>query len=189
MLICQGHNWPAGQLDRRWQTQNPNKHKHKFNHPTTRPTLNNNNKRQTTNSYIAKAGTPEADGAAGASTNPLNRLSSLLRGHKAAADRISVEGVGDDAVERAALLMDGFSAREIAKFAASVQAAVYGSARPVLTPELFQRVLDYKLREHAARRAFVLGHHGTGEAPPAAAGGGAGGGGSGGGGGGGSAAA
>lgn len=66
--------------------------------------------------------------------------------------------------------MDGFSAREIAKFAASVQAAVYGGAEAVLTPQLFQKVLDYKLKEHAARRAFVLGHHGTGDSPAAAAG-------------------
>jgi ATPase family AAA domain-containing protein 3A/B len=80
-----------------------------------------------------------------------------------------VEGVDEALLQRAAAAMDGFSAREIAKFAASVQAAVYGSERPVLTAALFDKVLQYKLHEHAARRAFVLGHHGTGDAAPAPA--------------------
>lgn len=40
------------------------------------------------------------------------------------------------------------------------------------TPHQKHQVLDYKLHEHAARRAFVLGHHGTGDSPAAAAGGG-----------------
>jgi ATPase family AAA domain-containing protein 3A/B len=77
-----------------------------------------------------------------------------------------VRGVDDALLQAAAAAMEGFSAREIAKFAASVQAAVYGAPEPVLTRELFGKVLDYKLKEHAARRAFVLGHHGTGDSAP-----------------------
>jgi hypothetical protein len=114
--------------------------------------------------YIAKAGT--ADGAeAGTSEagGPFARLSAFLRGRKASADRIEVRGIDDGLLNAAAAAMDGFSAREIAKFAASVQAAVYGSPEPVLNRELFARVLEYKLKEHAARKAFVLGHHGAGE--------------------------
>ncbi|GBF92094.1 hypothetical protein Rsub_04441 [Raphidocelis subcapitata] len=118
--------------------------------------------------YIVRAGTAEGE-AGTAPPGPLQRLSSLLRGRKSEADRIEVRGVGAPQFSEAAAAMEGFSAREIAKFAASVQAAVYGAPEPVLTPELFRRVLDHKLREHAARRAFVVGHHGTGDS---AAGGG-----------------
>eukprot|EP00882_Tetradesmus_deserticola_P029047 GHRQ01032441.1.p2 GENE.GHRQ01032441.1~~GHRQ01032441.1.p2 ORF type:complete len:131 (+),score=76.71 GHRQ01032441.1:75-467(+) len=92
------------------------------------------------------------------------RLSMMLRGRKLAADRIAV-GPGVDAalLDEAAAQMEGFSGREIAKFMASVQAAVYGSAQAVLTPEIFRRVLQAKLQEHAARKSFVLGHHGAGD--------------------------
>jgi ATPase family AAA domain-containing protein 3A/B len=38
----------------------------------------------------------------------------------------------------AASRMEGFSGREIAKFMASVQAAVYGSQAAVLTPDIFK---------------------------------------------------
>lgn len=63
----------------------------------------------------------------------------LLRGRKLAADRISVDaGVDDALLSSAAAAMEGFSGREIAKFMASVQAAVYGSPQPVLTPEIFK---------------------------------------------------
>ena len=34
------------------------------------------------------------------------------------------------------------------------QAAVYGSREAALTPEIFQRVLRMKLREHEQRKAF-----------------------------------
>jgi ATPase family AAA domain-containing protein 3A/B len=37
---------------------------------------------------------------------------------------------------------------------AAVQAAVYGSASPVLTPELWSTVLQRKLYEHSERKAF-----------------------------------
>ncbi|KAI8463565.1 MAG: hypothetical protein J3K34DRAFT_526885 [Monoraphidium minutum] len=114
--------------------------------------------------YITKAGTAEGEAGAGAG-GPLQRLGAALRGRKGGADRIEVKGVDEPALARAASEMEGFSAREIAKFVASVQAAVYGSAETVLTRELFDKVLAYKLKEHAARRAFVLGHHGTGDSP------------------------
>lgn len=67
------------------------------------------------------------------------RLSMMLRGRKLAADRIAVDaGVSQALLDDAARQMEGFSGREIAKFMASVQAAVYGSAQAVLTPEIFK---------------------------------------------------
>jgi hypothetical protein len=63
----------------------------------------------------------------------------MLRGRKLAADRITVDpGVDEALLAAAAARMEGFSGREIAKFMASVQAAVYGSPQPVLTPEIFR---------------------------------------------------
>lgn len=53
------------------------------------------------------------------------------------------------------------SGRELAKFMAAVQAAVYGSQESVLTPQIWQSVLQRKLYEHQERKAFRLGHHGT----------------------------
>ena len=53
--------------------------------------------------------------------------------------------------------------RELAKFMAAVQAAVYGSHEAVLTPEIFQSVLGRKMVEHEERKQFKLGHHGTGD--------------------------
>lgn len=44
--------------------------------------------------------------------------------------------------------------REIAKFMAAVQAAVYGSHEPTLTPEIWESVLARKLHEHQERAAF-----------------------------------
>jgi hypothetical protein len=67
------------------------------------------------------------------------RLSMMLRGRKLAADRIALAaGVDQALLDEAARKMDGFSGREIAKFMASVQAAVYGSAQAVLTPDIFR---------------------------------------------------
>ncbi len=44
--------------------------------------------------------------------------------------------------------------REIAKFMAAVQASVYGAAEPVLTPHIWNSVLERKLYEHQERKAF-----------------------------------
>jgi ATPase family AAA domain-containing protein 3A/B len=46
--------------------------------------------------------------------------------------------VDESLLDEAARAMEGFSGREIAKFMASVQAGVYGSAQATLTPELFR---------------------------------------------------
>lgn len=63
----------------------------------------------------------------------------LLRGRKVSADTIAVDaGVNQQLLESAAAKMAGFSGREIAKFMASVQAAVYGSQAGRLTPEIFK---------------------------------------------------
>lgn len=114
--------------------------------------------------YIRKAGTEQGEAGAGKSRSVWDRFQSLLRGRKAAADEITVDSeVDDKLIGEAAREMSGFSAREIAKCMASMQAAVYGSAEPRLTRDLFRQVLDHKLKEHAARRSFLLGHHGTGD--------------------------
>lgn len=68
-----------------------------------------------------------------------HKLSMMLRGRKLSADRITVDaGVNQQLLEAAAKRMEGFSGREIAKFMASVQAAVYGTAAGSLTPEIFK---------------------------------------------------
>ncbi len=110
--------------------------------------------------YIVQAGSAGgAEGGAGAAAGVGERVGALLRGRKADTDTIEVRGVDERVLEEAASAMEGFSGREIAKFMASVQAAVYGSAQAVLTPELFREVLAHKLHEHRQRQAFVLGHH------------------------------
>eukprot|EP00877_Chromochloris_zofingiensis_P015243 jgi/Chrzof1/9973/Cz04g22140.t1 len=112
--------------------------------------------------YIAKAGTTEGEAGAGTETGLWGRLQALLRGRKVAADKIEIRGVDQATLMEAAEIMEGFSGREIAKFMASVQAAVYGSPEAALTPEIFRQVLQHKLQEHAARQSFQLGHHATG---------------------------
>lgn len=47
--------------------------------------------------------------------------------------------------------------RELAKFMASVQAAVYGTRDATLTPELFMQVLKFKIQEHQRRENFRSG--------------------------------
>lgn len=81
----------------------------------------------------------QGEAGSGKSSGIGHRVQMLLRGRKLAADRISVDaGVDDALLSSAAAAMEGFSGREIAKFMASVQAAVYGSPQPVLTPEIFK---------------------------------------------------
>ena len=81
----------------------------------------------------------QGEAGAGKSRNVWDRFQSLLRGRKAAADEITVDPeVDDKLVGEAAKEMSGFSAREIAKCMASMQAAVYGSAEPRLTRDLFR---------------------------------------------------
>jgi ATPase family AAA domain-containing protein 3A/B len=119
--------------------------------------------------YVTRAGESGAGGAAGGPPPSLGeRLRSLVRGRKSAADAIAVSPpdlLREDGalVKESARLMEGFSAREIAKFAASVQAAVYGGRAAQCDESLVRKVLQHKLDEHKARAAFVLGHHGAGE--------------------------
>eukprot|EP01025_Chloroclados_australasicus_P012106 TRINITY_DN1551_c0_g1_i6.p1 TRINITY_DN1551_c0_g1~~TRINITY_DN1551_c0_g1_i6.p1 ORF type:complete len:596 (-),score=82.61 TRINITY_DN1551_c0_g1_i6:458-2245(-) len=68
--------------------------------------------------------------------------------------KLSVQGVGDEQLWEAARKTDGFSARELAKLMASVQASVYGSHELVLTPDIFYNVLTHKIEEHAQRKQF-----------------------------------
>ncbi|KDD71649.1 hypothetical protein H632_c4628p0 [Helicosporidium sp. ATCC 50920] len=98
--------------------------------------------------YILAAGT-------GRGVGMLARLAAFMRGRKAVESAILVQGVGAADLARAAKRMEGFSGRELAKFMASVQAAVFGAKDATLTRELFDRVVDLKVREHAARKAFV----------------------------------
>jgi ATPase family AAA domain-containing protein 3A/B len=109
--------------------------------------------------YITKAGTAEGGAGAGSGGGLKQRIDNFLRGRKQSTDRIAVANVTDQTLQRAAQLMDGFSGREIAKFMASVQAAVYGSHEAQLTPDIFESVLQHKLREHKQRDAFRQGQH------------------------------
>jgi len=107
--------------------------------------------------YVVKAGTEGGGAGAGASQSFMERIGNALRRRKSAADRIEVRGVEDSHLWAAAEATEGFSGRELAKFMASVQAAVYGSHEPVLTADMFERVLDMKLKEHQQRAMFVQG--------------------------------
>jgi len=80
----------------------------------------------------------------------------LLR-RKSEADEIRVNGITEAMLWEAAEKTEGFSGRELAKFMASVQAAVYGSHEPVLTPAIFENVLNLKLAEHQQRTIFAAG--------------------------------
>ncbi|KAJ9515668.1 hypothetical protein QJQ45_002696 [Haematococcus lacustris] len=81
-------------------------------------------------------------------------MQALVRGRKASSDRIEILAGVEAKLPAAAAAMEGFSGREIAKFLAAVQAAVYGSAQPLLTAELWDSVLARKLHEHSERKAF-----------------------------------
>ena len=56
-----------------------------------------------------------------------------------------IADVNDAAIAEAAVATDGFSGRELAKMIASVQTAVYGGREPVLTVNLFRRVVAAKV--------------------------------------------
>jgi hypothetical protein len=116
--------------------------------------------------YISKSGTH--DNAAGAESQGISgRVNALLRGRKMEAEKIAIKGIDEAKLQQAAKATEGFSGRELAKFMAAVQAAVYGQAKAELTPEIWDTVLQRKLFEHQERRAFKLGHHGTYEPSPA----------------------
>lgn len=81
----------------------------------------------------------QGEAGSGKSSGLAHRISMMLRGRKLSADRITLDpGVNQQLLQSAAARMEGFSGREIAKLMASVQAAVYGSATTVLTPEIFK---------------------------------------------------
>lgn len=83
----------------------------------------------------------------------------LLRGHSSGPDQIKLERLDDSMLLQAAKQTEGFSGRELAKLVASMQAAVYGSARPVLTVDIWQRVINMKVQEHDQRQEFLAGQH------------------------------
>ncbi|KAL6767968.1 hypothetical protein ACKKBF_B37290 [Auxenochlorella protothecoides x Auxenochlorella symbiontica] len=104
--------------------------------------------------YILKAGTAQGGAGAGSNTGVFARLGAWFRG-RGDVDRIAVKGVDGALLDEAAAATEGFSGRELAKFMASVQAAVYGSKDAVLDAPMFRRLLDMKVGEHAQRRAFM----------------------------------
>ena len=85
------------------------------------------------------------------------KVKNFILGRKSQADEIRVNGISDDLIWKAAKQMEGFSGRELAKFMASVQAAVYGSHEAELTPAIFENVLKLKLAEHRQRVIFAAG--------------------------------
>ncbi|PSC70197.1 ATPase family AAA domain-containing 3-B [Micractinium conductrix] len=113
--------------------------------------------------YILKAGTAQGGAGAGAATGVFARLSAFVRGRKSGPETIAVKDVADEDLWWAAEKMQGFSGRELAKFMASVQAMAYGSHNSELTAEMFRRLVDNKVAEHAKRRSFI--EAGGGDAP------------------------
>lgn len=87
----------------------------------------------------------------------LEKITNFLLRRKSEADKILVNGITDAMLWNAAEKTEGFSGRELAKFMASIQAAVYGSHEPVLTPAIFENVLNLKLTEHQQRTIFAAG--------------------------------
>lgn len=86
-------------------------------------------------------------------------LQSLLRGRSSGPEQIQVETISPQMLQDAARKTEGFSGRELAKLMASMQAAVYGSAKAVLTHQMWNQVVDMKVREHVQRQAFRDGQH------------------------------
>lgn len=104
--------------------------------------------------YLEKYLMDTPDDTDAAATRIRRRAFALLGGRKADTDRIRIQGITETMLTQAAERTDGFSGRELAKFMASVQAAVYGSRQPILTPELFSQVLEFKVKEHERRSTF-----------------------------------
>lgn len=69
--------------------------------------------------------------------------------------KITIKDISDDMIREAARKTQGFSGRDIAKFMASVQAAVYGRPDCVLDSELYTEIVDYKVGEHHRRQALA----------------------------------
>jgi len=78
----------------------------------------------------------------------------LIGSRRSGVDRIRVQGITEEILNQAAVKTEGFSGRELAKFMASVQASVYGAKDAVLTPELFDQVLQFKVAEHERKLRF-----------------------------------
>ncbi|KAI8103164.1 hypothetical protein M9434_005947 [Picochlorum sp. BPE23] len=94
---------------------------------------------------------------AGPAVSFSERVKNFILRRKTKADEIRVNGVTEQMLWDAAGKTSGFSGRELAKFMASVQAAVYGSHESVLTPSIFENVLEMKLKEHKQRTIFSSG--------------------------------
>lgn len=56
-----------------------------------------------------KAGTEEGGAGAAAASGPLDKVQAIMRGRKASADQITVQGVEDKHMVQAAQAMEGFS--------------------------------------------------------------------------------
>ncbi|KAK9789371.1 hypothetical protein WJX73_007444 [Symbiochloris irregularis] len=107
-------------------------------------------------SYILKAGTAAGAGGSGTATGPFARLALLLRGRRAGADTIQVEGITASHIAQAAKITQGFSGRELAKLMASMQAAAYATKGAALTAPLFESVLHVKVQEHKRRGEILM---------------------------------
>lgn len=106
--------------------------------------------------YFEKYVERSAEDAAGADAKSMvSRFLATLRGRRADADAIRVDGVDDADLRKAAEQTLGFSGRELAKTAASLQAAAYGTPDARLTREMFWKVIEQKKTEHNERRGFV----------------------------------
>lgn len=113
--------------------------------------------------YILKAGTAEGGAGSASSRGLWARLSAFVRGRKGGPETIAVKDVQEEDLWWAAEHTEGFSGRELAKFMASVQAMAYGSHNAELTSQMFRRMVETKVTEHAKRRSFI--EAGGGDAP------------------------
>lgn len=96
--------------------------------------------RQYFEKYIVNAGSEASRGPFGLMSRP--------------SAKIIVEDIDDDYLKDLARRTEGFSGRAISKLMISVQGNVYGQTRPVLTQDLMEEVVQWKLREHEDKKHF-----------------------------------
>jgi ATPase family AAA domain-containing protein 3A/B len=97
--------------------------------------------RQYYDKYITRAGEEARSGPFG-----------LMR---RASARIEASGIDEAYLDELAARTDGFSGRAISKLFISVQGSVYGRAAPVLTRDIMEEVVAWKLAENEAKAAFA----------------------------------
>lgn len=65
---------------------------------------------------------------------------------------VQIKDVDSEYLDSLALRLEGFSGRGISKLLISVQGAVYGSASPTLTKDLFEDIVQWQMAERQAQK-------------------------------------